>query len=266
MSTQFEQDILTRILETKRKELAAKRFTEPDGQFRRSGRLSLRQALLDSETGIIAEFKRKSPSRGWIHEDARPEEVIPSYAAAGAAALSILTDEEYFGGSLDFIRRVRGVVNIPILRKDFIISPVQLEEAARAGADAVLLIASCLTPGDCASLTAKAHDLGLEVLLEIHSTEELDYITPDIDVVGVNNRHLGSFVTDVKTSFDLAAQLKKISASRPESTVFISESGLSDPATVKKLRSVGYRGFLMGENFMKQDSPAGALAEFIREL
>ena len=271
---------------------------------------SLKQALLASPTGIIAEFKRKSPSKGWIHADAFPEEVVPAYAAAGAAALSVLTDEQYFGGSLDFIRRVRPLVDIPILRKDFIIDPYQLYQAREAGADAVLLIAACLSREACAALLAEAHRLGLEVLLEVHSPEELDYITPDVDVVGVNNRHLGSFVTDVKTSFDLApllAQelydrgafppdpLRRFASTAPlrasalrrsepklvfqepknnfgptagEATgpVFVSESGISDPATVRQLREAGYRGFLMGENFMKQPDPGAALADFIQAI
>ena len=268
-------DILEQIIETKREELKFEK------------KRSLKQALLASETGIIAEFKRKSPSKGWIHADAVPEQVVPAYAASGAAALSILTDEPYFGGSLDFIRRVRPLVDIPILRKDFIIDPYQLYEAREAGADAVLLIAACLSREACAALLAEAHRLGLEVLLEVHSPEELDYISPDVDVVGVNNRHLGSFVTDVQTSFDLAPLLltraarnyfsdkfaeKPISA--PPSTtpthatgpILISESGISDPTTVRALREAGYRGFLMGENFMKQPDPGAALADFIQAI
>ena len=297
-------DILDRILDTKREEL---RFDK---------RRSLKQALLSSPTGIIAEFKRKSPSKGWIHEDARPEEVVPAYAAAGAAALSVLTDETYFGGSLEFIRRVRPLVDIPILRKDFIIDPVQLVEARQAGADAILLIAACLGRADCAALLAEAHRLGLEVLLEIHSEEELDYITPEVDVVGVNNRHLGSFVTDVQTLFDLAplliqradgtfndpgalppdplrrsaltTPLRAMASWRaepklvfrqtcPKNTfgppareatgpIFISESGISDPATVRSLREAGFRGFLMGETFMRQPNPGAALATFIHAI
>ena len=245
-------DILETIIATKREELA--------GATAR--KRSLRQALAASPSGIIAEFKRKSPSKGWIHADAVPEQVVPAYAAAGAAALSVLTDEPYFGGSLDFIRRVRPLVDIPILRKDFIIDPFQLAEAKLAGADAVLLIAACLSRTDCAALLAEAHRLGLEVLLEIHSPEELDYITPDVDVVGVNNRHLGTFVTDVQTSFDLAPLL----AQRADGPLFVSESGISDPATVRALREAGFRGFLMGENFMKQPDPGAALGAFIQAL
>ena len=278
-------DILEQIIETKRQELSFGK------------RRSLKQALLASETGIIAEFKRKSPSKGWIHADAFPEEVVPAYAAAGATALSILTDQQYFGGSLDFIRRVRPLVDIPILRKDFIIDPYQLYQAREAGADAVLLIAACLSREAFAALLAEAHRLGLEVLLEVHSPEELDYIMPDVDVVGVNNRHLGSFVTDVQTSFDMMEEIRRSSrrmtgegqANNTSSAdliggspsagleempdqvghdgmVFISESGISSPDTVRQLREAGYRGFLMGENFMKQPDPGAALADFIQAI
>ena len=249
-------DILETILATKRRELTFGK------------RRSLKQALLDSPTGIIAEFKRKSPSKGWIHADARPEAVVPAYAAAGAAALSILTDESYFGGSLDYIRQVRPLVDLPILRKDFIIDPYQLYQAAEAGADAVLLIAACLSRADCAALTAEAHRLGLEVLLEIHDAAELDYVSPEVDVVGVNNRHLGSFVTDVQTSFDLAPLLSQPSTTPAQATgpVFVSESGIGDPETVRKLRAAGFRGFLMGEHFMKNPDPGAALADFIRAI
>ena len=239
-------DILSEIIATKREELSFGK------------RRSLRRALAESPTGIIAEFKRKSPSKGWIREEAVPEQVVPAYAAAGAAALSVLTDETYFGGSLDFIRRVRPLVDIPILRKDFIIDPYQLYQAREAGADAVLLIAACLSREACAALLAEAHRLGLEVLLEIHSPEVLAYVTPEVDVVGVNNRHLGSFVTDVQTSFEMAPLLAH--------SLFVSESGISDPATVRKLREAGFRGFLMGEHFMRQPDPGAALAEFIQAI
>ena len=249
-------DILESILAAKRQELTFEK------------RRSLKKALASSPTGIIAEFKRKSPSKGWIHADARPEEVVPAYAAAGAAALSILTDGPFFGGSLDFIRRVRPLVDLPILRKDFIIDPYQLYQAAEAGADAVLLIAACLSRADCAALTAEAHRLGLEVLLEIHDAAELDHVSPEVDVVGVNNRHLGSFVTDVQTSFDLAPLLPPPSTTTAQATgtVFVSESGIGDPETVRKLRAAGFRGFLMGGHFMKNPDPGAALADFIRAI
>ena len=168
---------------------------------------SMKQALASSKSGVIAEFKRRSPSKGWIKQDARPEEIVLSYATAGASALSILTDEKFFGGSLKDIRIARPLVEIPILRKDFIIDEYQLYQAKIVGADAVLLIAAALEQEKCNELTEKAHSLGLEVLLEIHSPEELSYINEKIDMVGINNRNLGTFFTDVENSFRLAGQL-----------------------------------------------------------
>ncbi len=183
---------------------------------------SMKQALASSKSGVIAEFKRRSPSKGWIKQDARPEEIVLSYATAGASVLSILTDEKFFGGSLKDIRIARPLVEIPILRKDFIIDEYQLYQAKIVGADAVLLIAAALEQERCNELTEKAHSLGLEVLLEIHSPEELSYINKEIDMVGVNNRNLGTFFTDVENSFRLAEQL-------PQDSVLVSESGISDP-------------------------------------
>ena len=199
---------------------------------------SMKQALASSASGIIAEFKRRSPSKGWIKEEACPEEIVPSYAAAGASALSILTDEKFFGGSLKDIRTARPLVEIPILRKDFIIDEYQLYQAKIIGADAVLLIAAALEPEKCNELAEKAHELGLEVLLEIHSSEESIYIDKKIDMVGINNRNLGTFFTDVENSFRLAGQL-------PQDAVLVSESGISDPEIVNRLRATGFRGFLI---------------------
>lgn len=220
---------------------------------------SMRQALANSPTGIIAEFKRRSPSKGWIKEEARPEEIVPAYAVAGASALSILTDEKFFGGSLRDIRTARPLVNLPILRKDFIIDEYQLYQARIVGADAVLLIAAALTQDRCRELAAKAHELGLEVLLEIHRADELPYITKEIDMVGINNRNLGTFHTDVENSFQLADQL-------PKETLLISESGISDSETVKRLHRAGFRGFLIGETFMRTPSPGNTLKEFITSI
>ncbi len=208
---------------------------------------SMKQALASSKSGVIAEFKRRSPSKGWIKQDARPEEIVLSYATAGASALSILTDEKFFGGSLKDIRIARPLVEIPILRKDFIIDEYQLYQAKIVGADAVLLIAAALEQERCNELTEKAHSLGLEVLLEIHSPEELSYINEKIDMVGINNRNLGTFFTDVENSFRLAGQL-------PQDAVLVSESGISDPEIVKRLRTAGFRGFLIGETFIDRKS------------
>ena len=218
---------------------------------------SLREALLQSETGIIAEFKRRSPSKGWIKEEGRADVIPLAYQQNGAAALSILTDEHYFGGSDDFIRMARqSGVTLPILYKNFVIDEAQLYAAALCGASAVLLIAACLTKAQCKSLMDKAHTLGLEVLLEMHAEHELEYAELQPDLCGINNRNLGSFVTDVENSFRLAEFL-------PKDAVKVSESGISNPATVRALRSAGFRGFLIGENFMKTPDPGQALREFI---
>ena len=244
------QDILQQIIATKHEELQVFCAKKP----------SLREALLQSETGIIAEFKRRSPSKGWIKEDGRPDVIPLSYQQNGAAALSILTDEHYFGGCDDFIRqaRQRGVT-LPILYKNFVIDEAQLYAAALCGASAVLLIAACLSKADCKRLLDKAHTLGLEVLLEMHSEPELEYADLGPDLCGINNRNLGSFVTDVENSFRLAELL-------PEDAVKVSESGISNPDTVRALRQAGFRGFLIGENFMKTPDPGQALNEFISQL
>ena len=220
---------------------------------------SMSKALSEDAHGIIAEFKRKSPSKGWIKEDGKPEVIPPSYQQNGAAALSILTDEQYFGGSMDFIRTARPLVNIPILRKDFIIDEYQLFQARQIGADAVLLIAADLKKQEVKSLAALAHELKLEVLLEMHSLEELDYAELDVDMLGINNRNLGTFHTDVQNSFNMISRL-------PEDKVKVSESGIGNPETIKLLRQAGYRGFLMGEHFMKQPNPGQALGNFIAKL
>ena len=244
------KDILEEIISHKHEEIERLCAKKP----------SLREALLQSETGIIAEFKRRSPSKGWIKEDGRADVIPLAYQQNGAAALSILTDEHYFGGSDDFIRLARqSGVTLPILYKNFVIDEAQLYAAALCGASAVLLIAACLTKVQCKSLMDKAHTLGLEVLLEMHSESELEYADLQPDLCGINNRNLGSFVTDVENSFRLAELL-------PKDAVKVSESGISDPATVRALRSSGFRGFLIGENFMKTPDPGLALREFIDRL
>ena len=244
------KDILEQIIAHKREEVAVLYAKKP----------SLREALLQSDTGIIAEFKRRSPSKGWIKEDGRADIIPLSYQQNGAAALSILTDEHFFGGHDDFIRQARrSGVTLPILYKNFVIDEAQLYAAVLCGASAVLLIAACLSKQVCAALMNKAHELGLEVLLEMHSEAELEYAELGPDLCGINNRNLGSFVTDVDNSFRLAERL-------PKDAVKVSESGISDPATVRALRQAGFRGFLIGETFMKTADPGQALAEFIGNL
>jgi indole-3-glycerol phosphate synthase len=254
------KDILQEIIAHKHEELALLKAKKP----------SLREALLASDTGIIAEFKRRSPSKGWIKEEGRADIIPLSYQQNGAAALSILTDEHYFGGHDDFIRTARqSGVTLPILYKNFVIDEAQLYAAALCGASAVLLIAACLSKPDCAALIQKAHALGLEVLLEMHSEPELEYAALGPDLCGINNRNLGSFVTDVDNSFRLAEKLRAATASNgsaAEAPVLVSESGISNPATVKALREAGFRGFLIGENFMKTANPGQALNEFISQL
>ena len=221
---------------------------------------SMREALLKSPTGIIAEFKRKSPSKGWINQEASCTEIPLAYQQNGAAAVSILTDLDYFGGHGEFIRLARkSGVHIPILFKDFIVELYQLYIARLCGASAVLLIASVLSKDDCRWLMDKAHDLGMEVLLEMHHENELDYAELEPDMCGVNNRNLGSFVTDVENSFRLASRL-------PANACKVSESGISSPATVTALREAGFRGFLMGEHFMMAKDPGMALGKFIEAL
>ena len=244
------KDILQDIIAHKRQELERIYAKKP----------SMKEALLASDTGIIAEFKRRSPSKGWIKEDGRADIIPLSYQQNGAAALSILTDKDYFGGHDDFIRTARkSGVTIPVLYKNFVIDEMQLYEAALCGASAVLLIAACLTKEQCGVLLRKAHQLGLEVLLEMHSEAELKYAELSPDMCGINNRNLGSFVTDVENSFRLAELL-------PKDAVKVSESGISNPDTVKALRQVGFKGFLIGENFMKTADPGQALNDFISRL
>ncbi len=244
------QDILQEITTHKRAEMERLYQKKP----------SLREALLASDTGIIAEFKRRSPSKGWIKEEGRADVIPLSYQQNGAAALSILTDEHYFGGHDDFIRTARrSGVTLPILYKNFVIDEAQLYAAALCGASAVLLIAACLSKPTCKALIDKAHDLGLEVLLEMHAEQELEYAALDPDLCGINNRNLGSFVTDVENSFRLAQQL-------PKEMVKVSESGISHPETVIALREAGYRGFLIGESFMRSANPGLALRELLTAL
>jgi indole-3-glycerol phosphate synthase len=260
-------NILEQIIATKRQEVVKAKAAKPYGDILREAEAinaggqsrSFKAALQHSATGIIAEFKRKSPSKGFIHKGARVEDIVQGYEQAGATAVSVLTDAEYFGGSLEDLAAARRLIRIPILRKDFIIDTYQICEAKQHGADVILLIAAALDKEQANELAIFAHHLGLEVLLEVHHVGELEYINASVDVVGVNNRNLSSFATDIHTSLALAAKL-------PPEMTRISESGISSPETVKILQQAGFNGFLMGENFMKQPTPAQALRQFINEL
>lgn len=258
------KDILTEIVANKRLEVAYHKSQLAIGELVSAVRdmpavLSMSGSLAASSSGIIAEFKRRSPSKGWIKESADASIIPASYAAAGASALSILTDEDYFGGTLKDIEAARPMVQVPIIRKEFIVDEYQLYQARLVGADAVLLIASALEKEQCDSLIDKAHDLGLEVLLELHSQEELRYVGHGVEMVGINNRNLGSFHTDVANSFRIAELL-------PSDILKVSESGISDPKTVCELRKAGYRGFLIGENFMRTEDPGASLLQFIEQV
>lgn len=267
------KDILDEIVAHKRLEVEAfKQELPPRELYAKVEQLldeavpSMSRALLSSDSGIIAEFKRKSPSLGWIKEEGRADVIPLSYQSNGAAALSILTDEKYFGGRDEFILKARqSGVTIPVLYKNFVVDEYQLFQARLAGASAVLLIAADLSKEECKSLITIANELGLEVLLEMHSEQELAYaeLCPDAllsgkVMCGINNRNLGTFVTDVNNSFRLAQLL-------PQEAVKVSESGISTPVVVRELRQVGFRGFLIGERFMKTSDPGQALAEFIKD-
>ena len=217
---------------------------------------SLKDALLESSHGIIAEFKRRSPSKSWINQESDSAIIPLDYEKSGAAALSILTDETYFGGTMIDLQQAIALTSIPVLRKEFIVDEYQILEAKMYGAHAILLIAAALTIQECKQFTQTALNVGLEVLLELHDESEIEYISPFNNMIGINNRNLGSFETTVEKSFKMIDKL-------PKEAVLISESGISDPRTVYELRQAGYRGFLIGENFMKTDNPGESLKQFI---
>lgn len=262
--------ILDTIVARKREEVAEHKSHVPEDALKHYAHFerntySLAAALRQHLPGIIAEFKRRSPSKGTINATADIQETTTGYVRAGAAALSVLTDVDFFDGSDENLRIAREHNQCPILRKDFTIDEYQVTEAKAIGADAILLIAAVLPPPRVLALAQHAHRLGLEVLLEVHNEEELRQtalqatIAPFVDVVGVNNRNLSNFEVSINTSIQLAKLM-------PENTVKISESGINDPATIRQLMEHGYQGFLIGEYFMKQDDPAEACAGFLGEL
>lgn len=257
-------NILDTIVAHKRKEVALRKqqvsLAELEKEkFFGNKTLSLKKFLLDpSRTGIIAEFKRKSPSKGIINNRVTVEEVTTAYARYGASGISVLTDEEFFGGTLNDLL-VATINEVPLLRKDFMIDEYQLVEAKAYGAAVILLIAACLTPAEVKKMAGTAKNLGLEVLLEIHNDAELGHICDDVTLVGVNNRNLKTFEVSIDTSLGL---INKIPSHKPA----IAESGISSVDTIVTLRSAGFKGFLIGENFMKQASPSVAFADFVNQL
>lgn len=249
--------ILDTIVARKRMEVAAKRAAGAYTNLPVAGPTRNFKAALLSGSGIIAEFKRRSPSKGEIHAAADPGEIVAGYANAGASCASVLTDTPFFGGALsDLVIARKAAPELPILRKEFIVAPEQIVEAAAFGADAVLLIAAVLSKGEISEYTALAHNLGLQVLLEIHAEAELDKICHEADMLGVNNRNLSTFHTDIGQSRLLLEKL-------PAKAIKVAESGITDASQMKLLRNSGYSGFLIGEVFMRATNPAKALRDFL---
>lgn len=259
-------DILHKIIAQKEKEVAERKSLYPTKLLEKSiyfstEAVSLRKYLLrDDKIGIIAEIKRKSPSKGMIHEYVSIEQTSINYMQGGASALSILTDTEFFGGKNEDLTTARKYNFCPILRKDFTIDEYQIIEAKSIGADAILLIAAVLSPERLNELALFAKSFGLEVLMEVHNREELkSHLNEHLDVVGVNNRNLKTFEVNIETSIELTESI-------PDQFVKISESGISRPETVIKLMKHGFQGFLIGEYFMSHSRPGDACSEFIQKI
>lgn len=250
---------LSEIIERKRQRLASAKRNVPFDDFeRRPDPHRLRQALLNDGINIIAEFKRRSPSKGVIRADADLEQMARSYEAGGAAAISVLTEEDYFSGSLDDLRQVKKSVDLPALRKDFIFDEYQICESAAAGADAVLLIVAALDDNQLVSLRTLVEDeLGMDALVEVHTREEMQRaIACGANLIGVNNRNLHTFEVSLETSLSLAKEA-------PTGTVLISESGLNNSTDIARLRDAGYHGFLIGESLMRSQNPGTALRDLM---
>ena len=261
-------DILSEIVDRKREAVARLRADHGPEYFRARAlavrakavpyRLLQRLASHSEQLNIIAEFKRRSPSAGLIRSDLSATEIARCYDRGGACAISVLTDEEYFGGSIDDLMAIRASTDLPILRKDFIIDPIQIYEAAAAGADAVLLIAAALENGRLGELRRVAeNELGLDVIIEVHTPDELcRALNAEARIIGVNNRDLRTFRTSLQTS-------ERLIAEAPPDRVLISESGLQDAKSLRHLHTLGFRGFLIGESLMRASDPEVALRDFI---
>ena len=258
--------ILDKIVERKKQEVAeakSKVSLEELIQYPLFERtcFSLKESVLHPDrTGIIAEYKRASPSKGLINGHSTVEEVVLGYQNAGTSAISVLTDTDFFQGTLADLTQARAVLTIPLLRKEFIVDKYQIAEAKAYGADIILLIAACLTPEEIEDFSNYAKSLGLNILLEVHNEEELvQNIFPNIDAIGVNNRNLKDFSVSLEHSYDLVNKI-------PNNYIKVSESGISNPETIKDLKERGFNSFLIGENFMKTDDPAQAIKEFVNQI
>ena len=254
--------ILNKIVDHKKTALIDLKKSVPESSLLKSEHferttVSIAESLKNRAPGIIAEFKRKSPSKQAINVDANPELIARAYSENGAAAISVLTDEHFFGGSTEDLLRARDNSALPILRKDFMIDPYQIVEAKSMGADVILLIAEILSKSRLKVLAQLAKELQMDVLMEVHSTDNLKKICDEVDVVGVNNRDLSTFQTDAQHSVQLFEQL-------PADRMKISESGISDASTVQMLHEIGYNGFLIGEHFIRSENPGTTLDEFIK--
>lgn len=257
-------NILEKIIAHKRTEVAERKAAQTEAAlkamslFQRTP-LSLKSFLLDeNKTGIIAEYKRRSPSKGVINDTATVTEVTTAYAEYGASGISVLTDEDFFGGTLKDLTTAR-VNEVPLLRKDFMIDPYQITEAKSYGADVILLIAACLTPAEVKELAKTAKGIGLEVLLELHDESELQHICSEVDMVGINNRNLKTFEVNLEHSVRLAQKIGK-------QFITVAESGINEVKNIQYLKSYGFKGFLIGEHFMKTTDPAAAFKNFVTAL
>ena len=257
-------NILDQIIAAKKLEIELRKKVVPIVQLEKSAlferpTFSLSQSVRNG-SGIIAEHKRRSPSKGTINHGLSVAEITNGYENAGVSGISVLTDTQYFGGSLDDLLLARASVNIPLLRKEFMVDPYQIIEAKSFGADAILLIAAVLSPGEIQLYSQLAQSLKLEVLLEVHDEAELERaITPEISLIGVNNRNLKTFEVNLQTSKHLASKI-------PSEFIKVSESGISTIDSIKELQRFGFQGFLIGENFMKTDNPGVSAQQFIKQL
>ncbi len=258
-------NILDKIVIDKRKEVGLRKSLIPTSQLEQSvlferKTVSLAERLKNSTSGIIAEHKRRSPSKSMINSNLNVQDVATGYENAGVCGMSVLTDGKYFGGSLDDLLTARASCNLPLLRKEFIIDEYQILEAKAYGADVILLIAAILTRNEIKQFSEFAKNLNLDVLLEVHNKEELHKsVMPSLDMLGVNNRNLKTFEVSLETS-------KSLSNIIPNDFVKVSESGISNVNAIKELQPFGYKGFLIGENFMKTDNPGANATEFIKEI
>jgi len=257
-------NILKKILVHKRKQVEASKQVHSINNIKAQTLFnrnctSLKEKITQTKFGVVAELKRKSPSKGWLHQNLNYEETAKAYQQGGAVALSVLTDEEFFGGKLEYLQKVKRKVDLPLLRKDFIVDEYQLYEAKTFGADIILLIAAALTIEETKNLSAKAKQLGLEILLEVHNEQELNHINEYVDFVGVNNRNLTTFEVSLETSLKLANKI-------PDQFIKVSESGITNANEIKMLKDASYQLFLIGEHFMKSEEPGMACESLIQSV